>query len=282
MFLRGSRNNAVRAVLAFTLVFFLMGAYIPNPGTAAGAGNPAETPGDRLAADIMNMDAGGGMQGKYGDVNNSGKVDIQDAILVLRHIVGLIDLKTDAFPEGAFDRARVNGDEKVSVGDGILILRYIVGLITAFPVETAENGDLNDDLIDDADKAPAFSGTDMLTGERIVFPGGYENRAVYLVFFSINCKPCLEGLPRVQNRKNDLTDIGVDVIVIAAGNEMQLKDFWQNNGIDFATIIDSNNQIFGLYEIIGVPTYILVDARGRILNRGHQFLSLETISDLLE
>ncbi len=63
-----------------------------------------------------------------GDVNGDNTVDVGDAILVLKSIVGLINLDATQFAA-----ADVNGDEKVDVGDAILILRYIVGLIMEFP-----------------------------------------------------------------------------------------------------------------------------------------------------
>ena len=65
----------------------------------------------------------------YGDLNADGDVNVADAILVLRSIVGLVSLE----PYQALI-ADVNGDGNVNVGDAILILRYIVGLIQEFPV----------------------------------------------------------------------------------------------------------------------------------------------------
>ena len=70
----------------------------------------------------------------FGDVNGDGLVDVGDAILVLRHIVGLVNIENEYGAE-AIVRANVNGDGDVDVGDAILILRYIVGLISEFPAE---------------------------------------------------------------------------------------------------------------------------------------------------
>ena len=66
---------------------------------------------------------------KHGDVNSSMKVDVADAILVLRHIVGL-----NTLDETCCLAADVNRDDDINVADAILILRYIVGLISALPV----------------------------------------------------------------------------------------------------------------------------------------------------
>ncbi len=70
-----------------------------------------------------------------GAVNGDGSIDVGDALLVLGHIVGLIDLETEYSP-AALARAKVsNTNRPVDVEDAILILRYTVGLITVFPVD---------------------------------------------------------------------------------------------------------------------------------------------------
>lgn len=70
-----------------------------------------------------------------GDVNGDGHIDVSDAILTLRHIVGLVNLK-DKYGADALIRAKVTkGEGEPNVGDVVLILRYIVGLIETFPVE---------------------------------------------------------------------------------------------------------------------------------------------------
>ena len=70
----------------------------------------------------------------YGDVSNDGRVDIGDAILALKQIVGLTVLD-----EKALARARVSGhvleDGNLSIRDVILVLRYIVGLVDTVPAE---------------------------------------------------------------------------------------------------------------------------------------------------
>lgn len=57
-----------------------------------------------------------------GDINSNDKVDVGDATLLLRYIVGLVD-------ENALDlySADVNGDGRVNTGDAAYILAYIVG-----------------------------------------------------------------------------------------------------------------------------------------------------------
>ena len=65
---------------------------------------------------------------RYGDVNADGKVNSNDASLVLRYAAGLVkEIDTSA--------ADVNGDGKVNSNDASMVLRYAAGLISKFPVE---------------------------------------------------------------------------------------------------------------------------------------------------
>ena len=56
-------------------------------------------------------------------------MNVADAILVLREIVGLVELTPSQWQS-----ADVNLDGAVDVADAILILRFIVGLVPSLPV----------------------------------------------------------------------------------------------------------------------------------------------------
>ncbi len=105
------------------------------------------TPNDFSRPVVYSISDGSGWTRQYtvtatvrtaGDVDMSGRVNIVDAILILRHIVGLTDLKNDAggtLYAGAYNRGRVSGADELIVSDAIYILRYVAGLIDFFPVE---------------------------------------------------------------------------------------------------------------------------------------------------
>ena len=67
---------------------------------------------------------------KFGDVTGDGKIEVADAIKVLKDIVGIETLSGPQSYAG-----RVTGGETVSVSDAILILQHIVGIIDSFPAE---------------------------------------------------------------------------------------------------------------------------------------------------
>ncbi len=62
----------------------------------------------------------------YGDVNGDGVINVGDAILVLRHIVGLTNLETAHGPYALLRSKVSSSTEDVDVVDAILILRHIV------------------------------------------------------------------------------------------------------------------------------------------------------------
>jgi hypothetical protein len=61
----------------------------------------------------------------HGDADLSGVVDIADAVLIERHIVGLINLEDDL---NAFRAADANLDGWVDIADSTLVKRFIVEL----------------------------------------------------------------------------------------------------------------------------------------------------------
>ena len=62
-----------------------------------------------------------------GDVNNDGKVNVLDAVMVLRHDANIIKLD-----DSQLKAADVNNDDKVDVLDAVMILRYEAGIIKSF------------------------------------------------------------------------------------------------------------------------------------------------------
>lgn len=60
-----------------------------------------------------------------GDVNGDGEVKVDDAVLIMRHALGLAILD-----ESFFTAADVNGDGEIAVGDAVLAMRIALGLIS--------------------------------------------------------------------------------------------------------------------------------------------------------
>jgi len=67
----------------------------------------------------------------FGDVNEDGLVNSLDASLILRNVVGAIELSDDQRL-----KADVTGNGEVTAYDAYLVLQFTVGLIDVFPVKS--------------------------------------------------------------------------------------------------------------------------------------------------
>ena len=64
----------------------------------------------------------------WGDADGNGDVEMADALLVLRYVLGLEQL-----PEAQAAYCDVNGDGVITATDALMIMRYILGLVPALP-----------------------------------------------------------------------------------------------------------------------------------------------------
>ena len=79
----------------------------------------------------------------YGDVSGDGNITAYDASLILRVVVGLLQLGDPDYPYLTLDRADVTGNGVVSALDAASVLQHSVGLITDFPKVSSVAPDLN-------------------------------------------------------------------------------------------------------------------------------------------
>ena len=73
----------------------------------------------------------------YGDVTGNEEVNVVDAQMVLKYVVGGIGLPDDCCPNFTVAVADVSGNGTITSYDAALIFQYSLGLIPAFPIETA-------------------------------------------------------------------------------------------------------------------------------------------------
>lgn len=89
---------------------------------------------------------------KYGDVNNDGKINVHDVVLVMRHILGFDSL---GFINAQL--ADVNGDGAVNVQDTVLLMQKSLGLIDTFPVMDVEIDLVKEFIVEDEGLLPGKS-----------------------------------------------------------------------------------------------------------------------------
>ncbi len=79
-----------------------------------------------------------------GDASGDGRITPFDAALILRVVVGTLQLNDPVYPTLTFERTDVNRDGIVSAIDAAMVFQYSAGLITKFPCQlSAEAPALN-------------------------------------------------------------------------------------------------------------------------------------------
>jgi len=102
---------------------FRTGNYTEKGGTPTPPTPPPPTPDPTPKTDPV-------PKTKLGDITGNGKIDAEDAILVMQHVLNLKVLTNDQKKA-----ADVNGDGKLDIRDVVLIMRKALGLIDKFPIE---------------------------------------------------------------------------------------------------------------------------------------------------
>lgn len=116
----------------------------------------------------------------------------------------------------------------------------------------------------DGHPAPAFALTD-LTGSRVSL-GGMRGGPALLNFWATYCVPCRSEMPALQQWAR--THPGVRVLGI--DQEESARDvatFLRRFHVTYRVALDTNGTVSGRYDLIGLPTTVLIDGKGIVRAR---------------
>lgn len=114
--------------------------------------------------------------------------------------------------------------------------------------------------------APSFSAP-VLGGGRQVSLASLRGHAVLLTSWATWCEVCRAELPKVEElarsqRRLGLRVVGVDV---DSGSGAGAAEYARRNGLTFLMLHDGADRFQEKFDAVGVPTNVLVDARGRLV-----------------
>lgn len=120
----------------------------------------------------------------------------------------------------------------------------------------------------DADRrtAPEFELPDLREGPDIRL-ASFRGRPVLLNFWASWCGPCVEETPALARFAAANTDIAV-VGVASMDRPEDSREFLEGVGKDatYPHAVDRSGKMLGEYGSIGLPTTVLIDARGRVMS----------------
>lgn len=98
----------------------------------------------------------------------------------------------------------------------------------------------------------------------------FRGRTVLLNVWATWCPPCREEMPSLDRLQKSLGGPGFEVVALSldAGGADEVKRFYQETGIgSLAIYVDPGMRATAKLATPGVPTTLLIDAKGRELGR---------------
>jgi len=99
-----------------------------------------------------------------------------------------------------------------------------------------------------------------------------RGRSVVLFFWTTWCPFCRRELKALNNMYADLTKDGIELLAINIEEPAyKVDNFVKTNKFVFRVLLDKDMAVAESYEILGVPTYVLIDKKGHIVFEDHYF-----------
>jgi thiol-disulfide isomerase/thioredoxin len=119
---------------------------------------------------------------------------------------------------------------------------------------------------DTGEPAPAFS-LQTLDGKTVT-RDSLKGKVVLLDFWATWCIPCLKALPELKDlRKKNANQPLVIVSVSVDDDKKTVQDFASRNGMDWLQAWDGEMRAVSAFRVDSFPSYVLLDADGRIAYR---------------
>ncbi|MCM8795797.1 MAG: TlpA family protein disulfide reductase [Candidatus Omnitrophica bacterium] len=111
------------------------------------------------------------------------------------------------------------------------------------------------------------------TNQNIISLSDYKGKQPVILFFWTSwCPFCQKELRVLNNRYASLAEDGFAVLAINVGESPdKVKNFLKDYNLAYHVLLDKDTYVSWTYEIIGVPTYILINKEGYIVFKDNYF-----------
>lgn len=101
-----------------------------------------------------------------------------------------------------------------------------------------------------------------------------------IFFWATWCPHCRRELGALNQKKEELAQKGIKIALVDIGEEAAMvKQYLQKNKVDMTVFLDKDNAVAESYNLVGVPTFLLVDAQGIV--RGLEYSLPENYEEIL-
>ena len=148
---------------------------------------------------------------------------------------------------------------KFSLQRSLLVI--VLGSLTAFSVAA----------VDTSGRAPDFT-LQTRTGESVSL-ADLSGQVVMVNFWATWCGPCREEMPHLEALYQRYSDLGFTLLgVNVEENASGVDQFLDETPVTFPVLLDPTNEVSELYDVIAMPSTVLVDRSGnlRFIHHGYQ------------
>jgi peroxiredoxin len=132
--------------------------------------------------------------------------------------------------------------------------------------------------LEPGNSAPAFT-LKALDGKSYALGEFLDKGPVVLAFFKVSCPVCQFTFPFLQRISERYSGDGISVVAVSQDDVRSTKEFNQEFGVKFSTLIDDNGYpVSNAYGLTTVPTVLLIGQDGRIKIGGSGFSKNDLVS----
>lgn len=119
------------------------------------------------------------------------------------------------------------------------------------------------------DKAPDFTLKD-LSGMSVSLADFSGKKAVFIIFTTTWCPSCKTIIPDLKSLYNSTKDKGLQMLAVyIKETNSRVSELKAERGITYKILLDPDAAVASIYDVKGVPTFVLVDKNGNIRYKGH-------------
>lgn len=90
-------------------------------------------------------------------------------------------------------------------------------------------------------------------------------KPIIFFFWTTWCPHCRAQIHHLKEESDRIKNSGIELILVDIDeSKAQVSDFLQGTGAPFNSLLDQDSKVAEMYQIIGVPTFVIVGVDGTI------------------
>lgn len=100
----------------------------------------------------------------------------------------------------------------------------------------------------------------------------FKGKPTLFFFWTSWCPYCRSEIKTLERMVPQMRKDGLEVFAVNVGEEpSKLRRFIKRNSLDLKVLLDSEGNVADHYDVMGVPTYVIVDKAGKMISQEHTF-----------